>query len=221
MRKILLIDDDVTMAGLLKTLLAQHDFDLVSASRPSLLPERLGDDVALILLDVMLPEMDGFEVCRSLRESGEGRPIIMLTAKGDDMDRIRGLQLGADDYLPKPFNHIELVARIQAVLRRTTAPAFPSRVDGLDHDRRVLRVKGREVPLTPMEFRLLETLTARAGRVFTRGELLNLLDTENVIDSFDRAVDLHVSRLRTKLELNPKQPRHLVTVRGVGYRFEW
>ena len=176
----------------------------------------------------MLPERDGFEVCRALREAGETRPIIMLTAKGDDMDRIRGLQLGADDYLPKPFNHLELVARIQAVLRRTVAPApavhpvaSPVPQDGLDHDRRVLRIASREVPLTPMEFKLLECLTARAGRVFTRGELLNLLDTDSMLDSFDRAIDLHVSRLRTKLEENPKQPRHLVTVRGVGYRFEW
>lgn len=221
MHKILLIDDDVTMAGLLKTLLAQHDFDLVSASRPSQTSELLDDEVALLLLDVMLPEMDGFELCRLLREGGEARPIIMLTAKGDDMDRIRGLQLGADDYLPKPFNHLELVARIQAVLRRSARPVPATKADGLDHDRRVFRLGGRDIALTPMEFRLLEALTARAGRVFTRGELLNLLDSENVFDSFDRAVDLHVSRLRTKLEENPKQPRHLVTVRGVGYRFEW
>lgn len=221
MRKILLIDDDTTMASLLKTLMAQHGFNLASVSLPSQAQAVLDAETELILLDVMLPERDGFEVCREMREAGELRPIIMLTAKGDDMDRIRGLQLGADDYLPKPFNHLELVARIQAVLRRTTAQSLLVRANGLDPDRRELKVRGRAIPVTPMEFRLLEVLTACPGRVFSRGELLNLLDTDSILESFDRAVDLHVSRLRNKLEENPKQPRHLVTVRGVGYRFEW
>jgi DNA-binding response OmpR family regulator len=226
MRKLLLIDDDQTMASLLKSLLAQYGFELACVDRPSKAREHLGASTELILLDVMLPEQDGFEVCRTLREAGEARPIIMLTAKGDDMDRIKGLRLGADDYLPKPFNHLELVARIEAVLRRSGAPvaagpAVPGPADGLDRDRRLMRVGGKEVPVTPTEFKLLEALTNRPGRVFTRSELLELLDEHGELDSFDRAIDLHVSRLRNKLEPNPKQPRHLVTVRGVGYRFEW
>lgn len=222
MRKLLLIDDDLTMASLLKSLLAQHGFELASIDRPSKVSAELAQDVELILLDVMLPEQDGFEVCRTLRAAGESRPIIMLTAKGDDADRIRGLQLGADDYLPKPFNHLELVARVEAVLRRTTSArvaAPPS--DGLDRDRRLIRIAGQEVALTPTEFRLMEAFTGQPGRTFTRGELLNLLDTDAMLESYDRAIDLHISRLRTKLEEDLKQPRHLLTVRGLGYRFAW
>lgn len=225
MRKLLLIDDDQTMASLLRSLLAQYGFELACVDRPSRAKEHLDLRTELILLDVMLPEQDGFEVCRTLREAGESRPIIMLTAKGDDMDRIKGLRLGADDYLPKPFNHLELVARIEAVLRRTGAPAVtppPAGLpDGLDRDRRVMRIGGKEVAVTPTEFKLLDVLTNRPGRVFTRSELLEMLDEHGELDSFDRAIDLHVSRLRNKLEPEPKQPRHLLTVRGVGYRFEW
>jgi len=222
MRKLLLVDEDRTIASLLKSLLAFHGFEVASIERPSLIPQSLDPRTELILLDVLLPEQDGFEVCKSLREAGERRPIIMLTAKGDDTDRIRGLQLGADDYLPKPFNHLELVARIEAVLRRSlrSAPTTVS-AHGLDHQRRRLRLGGREVTLTPTEFRLMEAFTGRPGRSFERSELLNLLDADATLDSFDRAIDLHISRLRNKLEADPKQPRHLLTVRGVGYRFEW
>jgi two-component system response regulator RegX3 len=226
MRKLLLIDDDHTMASLLRSLLAQYGFELACVDRPSRAMEHLDLRTELILLDVMLPEQDGFEVCRSLRESGEARPIIMLTAKGDDMDRIKGLRLGADDYLPKPFNHLELVARIEAVLRRSNAPPIPvpsapALPDGLDRDRRLMRLGGKEFAVTPTEFKLLEVLTNRPGRVFARGELLEMLDAHGELDSFDRAIDLHISRLRNKLEPEPKRPRHLLTVRGVGYRFEW
>ncbi|HEY9857379.1 MAG TPA: response regulator transcription factor [Stenomitos sp.] len=222
MRKLLLIDDDLTMASLLKSLLAQYGFDLESVDRPSQIPAALDPGVELILLDVMLPEQDGFEVCQSLRAAGENRPIIMLTAKGDDTDRIRGLQLGADDYLPKPFNHLELVARVEAVLRRTASASAPVPAsDGLDLDRRLLRLGGREVALTPTEFRLMEAFTRHPGRTYGRGELLNLLDIDAMLESYDRAIDLHISRLRSKLETDLKQPRHLVTVRGIGYRFEW
>ena len=222
MRKLLLIDDDRTMASLLTSLLAQHGFETVWAASPSEAARRLDGSIALILLDVGLPEEDGFSLLRRLRDQGERRPIVMLTARADDQDCIRGLTLGADDYVPKPFNYLVLVARIEAVLRRAAwaAPVAPAG-DGLDRDQRVLRLGGRVVPLTVTEYRLLEVMTARAGRAFERGELWELIDDEGTADSFDRAIDLHVSRLRAKVEVNPKEPRHLLTVRGVGYRFTW
>ncbi len=222
MRKLLLIDDDQTMASLLTSLLTQHGFETVWASTPSEAARRLDSAVALILLDIGLPEEDGFAVLRRLRDRGERRPIIMLTARTEDQDCIRALNLGADDYVTKPFNYLALVARIESALRRAawTAPTAPPG-DGLDRDQRVLRLGGRIVPLTVMEYRLLEVMTARPGRAFERGELWQLIDEAGEADSFDRAIDLHVARLRSKVEANPKEPRHLLTVRGVGYRFEW
>ena len=222
MRKLLLIDDDQTMASLLASLLAQHGFETEWAASPTEGLRRLDGSVALILLDIGLPEEDGFTVLRRLRDRGERRPIVMLTGRTDDQDCIRALNLGADDYVCKPFNYLALVARIEAALRRAswTAPAAPPG-DGLDRDQRVLRIGGRSVLLTVMEYRLLEVMTARPGRTFERGELWGLIDEGGEASSFDRAIDLHVGRLRAKLEADPKEPRHLLTVRGVGYRFAW
>jgi two-component system phosphate regulon response regulator OmpR len=219
MRKLLLVDDDETLATLLRSLLAQHGYDLAWADRPSKGMAMLAEHPELLLLDVMLPEQDGFDVCRSLRDAGESIPVIMLTAKGDDTDRIKGLNIGADDYLPKPFNYLELIARIEAVLRRQ-APAIPAS-DGLDHDRKTLRVDGQSHALTPMEYRILSVLTERPGKTYGRGELLERLDETGSMDNLDRSIDIHVSRLRSKIEPNPRQPRHLLTVRGFGYRFQW
>lgn len=223
-RKLLLIDDDRDLARLLGDFIRMHGYELLWADRPSAGLERLADAPDLVLLDVMLPERDGFEVCKGLRDSGVQVPIIMLTARGDDLDRIRGLQLGADDYLPKPFNPLELLARVEAVLRR--ARLAPSRNEaprgqGLDPDTRALRLASKEIPLTPSEYRLMEAFIASPGRTFTRDQLLDLLDDAGAIDSFDRAIDIHISRLRAKIEEDSRKPRHLLTVRGVGYRFEW
>jgi DNA-binding response OmpR family regulator len=221
-RRLLLIDDDQDLAELLRDFLARHGYMLDWADRPSVGMQRLEAHPDLVLLDIMLPEADGFEVCRRIRASGSVVPVIMLTARGDDADRIRGLRGGADDYLPKPFNPLELLARIEAVLRRIppAPPAEPS-AKGLDPDRRTLWLDGREVPLTPSEYRIMEAMVAQPGRAFTRDQLLELMDEAGAVDSFDRAIDIHVSRLRAKLEDDPKQPKHLLTVRGVGYRFEW
>lgn len=219
MRKLLLIDDDQTLAMLLQALMAQNGFDLAWADRPSTGITMLEERPELVLLDVMLPEQNGFDVCRQLRANGITTPIIMLTARGADSDRISGLNLGADDYLPKPFNHLELLARIEAVLRRRPAEVPPG--NRLDHDRRLLCLAGREVPLTATEYRLLEALTGHPGRIYTRTELMDLLDEAGSLDNFDRAIDSHISRLRTKVEVDSKSPKHLITVRGVGYRFEW
>jgi DNA-binding response OmpR family regulator len=219
MRKLLLVDDDETLASLLRSLLAQHGYDLAWADRPSKGLAMLAEQPELLLLDVMLPEKDGFDVCRSLRDAGESIPVIMLTARGDDTDRIKGLNIGADDYLAKPFNYLELIARIEAVLRRQ-APQAPA-ADGLDHDRKTLRIGGRSIALTPMEYRILSVLTERAGRTYSRSELLERLDETGSMDNLDRSIDIHVSRLRSKVELQPRQPKHLLTVRGFGYRFQW
>ncbi len=218
-RKLLLIDDDYDLAELLRDFLARHGYVLDWADRPSEGMKRLEERPDLILLDIMLPESDGFEVCRRIRASGSSVPVIMLTARGDDADRIRGLRGGADDYLPKPFNPLELLARVEAVLRRVP-PAEPA-ARGLDPDRRCFVLDGRDIPLTPSEYRILEAMVEHPGRAFTRDQLLDLLDEAGAVESFDRAIDIHVSRLRAKLEEDPKQPRHLLTVRGVGYRFEW
>lgn len=221
-RKLLLIDDDQDLADLLRDFLARHGYALDWADRPSEGMKRLSEHPDLVLLDVMLPEADGFEVCRKLREAGSAVPVIMLTARGDDTDRIRGLRTGADDYLPKPFNPMELLARIEAVLRRVpvAAPA-PSPSRGLDPDKRAIRLDDREIPLTPTEFRILEAMARQPGRAFTRDQLLDLMDDAGAVESFDRAIDIHISRLRAKIESDPKQPQHLLTVRGLGYRFEW
>ncbi|HBN09759.1 MAG TPA: DNA-binding response regulator [Cyanobacteria bacterium UBA8530] len=219
-RKLLLIDDDKELAMLLRDFVQRHGFDLVWADRPSVGFGFLDEGKVrpeLVLLDVMLPEMDGFEVCRLLRKARNQVPVIMLTARGDDPDCIRGLQIGADDYLAKPFNPLELIARIEAVLRRAR---LKDASNGLDQGNRTLSLDGEDIPLTPSEYRLIEAMTASPGRVFSRDQLLDLLDAGGG-ESFDRAIDIHVSRLRGKLEEDARNPRHLITVRGLGYRFEW
>lgn len=228
-QKLLLIDDDRDLARLLGDYVGLHGYELIWADRPSVGMELLAKNPDLLLLDVMLPERDGFEVCRALRQTGAEVPIIMLTARGDDLDRIKGLVLGADDYLPKPFNPDELVARVAAVLRRTrvtstSGPGPPSLIMGtlgLDPDLRTMRVGDREVPLTPSEFRIMDALVGAPGRAYTRDQLLGVLDTAGVTEAFDRAIDIHISRLRAKMEPDPRNPRHLLTVRGHGYRFVW
>lgn len=216
-RKLLLIDDDGALAQLLADFVGRQGYSLDWADRPSQGFERLAARPDLILLDVMLPEYDGFEFCRRLRASDNAVPVLMLTARGDDLDRIRGLQIGADDYLPKPFNPAELMARVEAILRR----AAPAAGKGLDPDQHVLHLAEKTVALTPTEYRLLEVLTAAPGRAFSRSQLLERLDEAGISESFDRAIDIHISRLRSKVEEDPKRPRHLITVRGMGYRFEW
>lgn len=221
MRKILLIDDDHTLAMLLKTVLAQHGYDMAWADRPSKGIPMLGDKPELLLLDVMLPKLDGFAVCEKLRAAGEETPILMLTGRGGDDDRIKGLNLGADDYLAKPFNHLELLARMGAVLRRRPLASVDAEHNMLDRNRRTLKLEGKEIGLTAAEYRLLEVLTDAPGRVFSRAELMDAMDEAGAVEAFDRAIDSHVSRLRSKIEPDVRVPRHLHTVRGMGYRFQW
>ena len=224
MPTILLIDDDEQLGPPLAAYFQRFDLTLELAHRPSLGLAKLAQgrfDAAI--LDVMLPEMDGFELCRTIRKSGAGFgdiPLVMLTARGDVMDRVVGLELGADDYLPKPFEPRELVARLQTVLRRHRAPAAtdvgPNRLvfDGLqiDLDTHAVLRQGEPIELTGTEFALLSLLAKSAGKVFTRDDILNHLRGHEA-DLYTRAVDLVVSRLRKKLE-----PLDAIrTFRNAGY----
>jgi len=219
MRRLLLIDDDEHLAAPLAAYLARHDFTLDGATRPSEGLRRLREtayDAAI--LDVMLPEMDGFALCREIRRDSD-IPIIMLTARGEVMDRVVGLELGADDYLPKPFEPRELLARLQTILRRgrATAPASRKLVfDGLaiDTERRQVLRHGAPIELTGTEFELLVLLAREPQKVFSRDEILNRLRGQEA-ELFTRAVDILVSRLRRKLE-----PLDCIkTLRNAGYTF--
>jgi DNA-binding response OmpR family regulator len=174
-----------------------------------------------LVLDLMLPDMDGLEVCRKVR-AGSDLPILMLTARGDATDRVVGLELGADDYLPKPFDPRELLARLRAILRRRSPgrAADVLRFGRLEIDRgaRVVRLEGEERPLTSYQFALLIAFAERPGRVMSRDELMDLVKGEQ-LEAFDRSIDVHVSRIRAAIEDDPKRPRRIITVRGAGYVF--
>ena len=220
MRRILLIDDDALLAAPLATFFGRFEFTLDAAVRPSAgLAMLRATAYDAVILDVMLPEMDGFELCRTIRRESD-IPIVMLTARGDVMDRVVGLEIGADDYLPKPFEPRELLARLQTVLRRARAPvaANPKRLafDGLqiDLERRQVECAGAPVELTGTEFDLLVLLASEPQKVFDRDEILNRLrGTEAELHT--RAVDILISRLRKKLE-----PLDVIkTLRNAGYTF--
>ncbi len=218
----LLIDDDARLGALVKEHLGQHDIDVTVAGdgERGLAVLRKGR-FDVLLLDLMLPGLDGLEICRRVRATPElaGLPVIMLTARGDDVDKIIGLELGADDYLAKPFNARELLARIRAVLRRgRTVASERLRVGRIEIDfaAREVTVAGTRKLLTSYEFDLLAALARAGGRVLSREQLLDALKGGGY-ESFDRSIDVHVSKLRAKLEDDPKAPRHIKTVRGVGY----
>jgi DNA-binding response OmpR family regulator len=220
----LLVDDDARLAALVAEYLGANDVDVTVASDGE---RGLGaldkGSFDVVLLDIMLPGVDGLEVCRRIRalpDKGQV-PILMLTAKGDDVDKIVGLEIGADDYLAKPFNPRELLARVRAILRRTQpAPGahriFKSGGLEIDFDGRTVIVEGKKQMLTHFEFELLAQLARAAGRVLSRDHLMDALKGEE-FESFDRSIDVHISKLRAKLETNPKEPRYIRTVRGVGY----
>ena len=228
MNRILLIDDDENLGPPLATYFQRFEIQLVHATRPSAGLAQLrsgGFDAAI--LDVMLPEMDGFELCRTIRKDSD-IPIIMLTARGEVMDRIVGLEIGADDYLPKPFEPRELLARIRAVLRRRTdAPtstAAPSKALlqfgtlEIDRDARAVSVNGEACELTSYQFDLLIALAERAGRVLTRDQIMEAVRGRE-LEAFDRSIDVHMGRIRLAIEADAKNPKRILTVRGVGYVF--
>ena len=221
-RTILVVDDEPRIVELARDYLEHAGFRVVTAN-----DGRAALDVArhdrpdLIVLDLGLPGLDGLDVTRELRRDGS-IPIVMVTARDDELDKLLGLELGADDYLTKPFSPRELVARVKAVLRRTDRPTDLSDVIRvgelqLDVPRMRTEVAGRGVDLTPTEFTLLATLARQPGRIFTRSQLLDALHGV-AFESYERAIDSHIKNLRRKLEPDPRQPRFVLTVYGVGYR---
>ena len=220
---VLIVEDDATLLRGLKDNFGFNGYAVATASDGEAgLAAALSDEPDLILLDIMLPGMNGFEVCRRIREEDLGMPIIMLTAKGQEEDIVRGLNLGADDYVTKPFSIKELLARVRAFLRRHETPEpelyrFGTfRLDLASHQ---LFENGAEVQLTPKEFRLLELLLRRAGRALTRGEIMRVVwGTEVLVTS--RSVDRCITTLRSKIEPDPRHPRFILTIRDIGYRFE-
>jgi len=228
MDHILVIDDDIELCGLVGEYLGPEGFQVESVQDGIAgLQRALSGDHRMVVLDVMLPGMNGFEVLRRIRDKSRV-PVLLLTARGEDVDRIVGLEIGADDYLPKPFNPRELVARIRAVLRRTAAedkPGQPSMPDlvqvgdvELDPATRIVRQNGKPVELTSVEFNLLEVLLREAGRVVTRERLVDSVLSRKFAP-FDRSIDMHVSKLRKKLGDSDGGPEHIKTIRGSGYIF--
>ena len=229
-QQVLMIEDDERLAGMVATYLAPHGFEVrhaASAQAGIAALEQDGGGVALVLLDLMLPDADGLDVCRRIRTLAaplRAVPIVMLTAKGDPFDRVVGLEIGADDYVPKPFEPRELLARLRAVLRRpplaAEAAARVLRFGRLDIDlgARVARLDGEARALTAYQFDLLVALAERAGRVLSREQLLDAVKGE-AFDPFDRSIDVHIGRLRAAIEDDVKHPRRIITVRGVGYVF--
>ncbi len=227
---LLMIEDDARLAQMVAEYLGQaamqlkHCADGQSGLAQLSAGPRLPD---LVILDLMLPDMDGLDVCRAIRSlSGAAArvPVLMLTAKGDPMDRVIGLELGADDYLPKPFEPRELLARIRAILRRrsdgpatSTAPMRFGTLE-IDRDARTVTVAGQPCELTSYQFDLLVTLAERAGRVLTREQIMEAVRGRE-LEAFDRSIDVHMGRIRAAIEQDAKNPRRILTVRGVGYVF--
>jgi two-component system OmpR family response regulator len=224
MKTILVVEDEIKIARLVRDYLEDAGFTvIVAGDGEAALASARGSRPDLLVLDLGLPRRDGLDVTRELRRSSSV-PIVVLTARGDEADRIVGLELGADDYVVKPFSPKELVARVRAVLRRTDA----ARMGGtevlraadveVDVPRMRVSVAGRPVDLTPTEFQLLSTFVREPGRVFTRSQLLDAVHGV-AFESYERAIDAHVKNIRKKIEPAPGRPRYLLTVHGVGYRF--
>ena len=225
MEEVLLIDDDVELCSMLSDYLGRHGFRITSAHRGDTgLKVAMGKPWVLVLLDVMLPGMDGLEVLKQLRGVSPVR-ILLLTARGDDVDRIIGLEIGADDYLPKPFNPRELLARMRAILRRNGAAATHDKTNTvlrindfeLDPGARTVLTKGKGVELTDVEFSLLEALMRSPGKVVSREELAERALGRS-LSAFDRSLDMHVSRLRKKLDEVSSNGDRVKTIRGAGYQ---
>lgn len=228
--KIVIVDDDARIRDLLRRFLAQEGYDVLLAEDARAL-QRITqrETVDLLVLDVMLPGEDGLSICRRLRQAGNKTPIIMLTAKGEDVDRILGLEIGADDYLGKPFNPRELLARIHAVLRRRPvieAPGAPTAEQevmrfgefSFDLAARQLSRNGQEIPLTTGEFAMLKALVRHPRQSLSRDKLAQLARGRD-FEPFDRSLDVQISRLRKLIEVDPANPRIIQTVWGVGYVF--
>ena len=223
--KVLVSEDDPRTAALISTYLEREGFEPLTAGDGKLGLQKIrSHHPVLVILDIMLPGMDGWDICREMRRFSDV-PVIMLTARGDEIDRISGLTLGADDYVVKPFSPRELMARVRAILRRSGPPrerdAGPLTCGNLALDpvKRRVTSGGRVLGLTPHEYTLLHRLMASPGRVFSRDELIRSLYPRGEAHVVDRVVDVHIGKLRQKIEADPAAPRFILTVRGMGYRF--
>ena len=237
--RLLMIEDDQRLAGMVVTYLEQNGYLVEHVSTAAQGLERLvqtasADAFSLVLLDLMLPDAHGLDVCRQIRALAgtvATIPIVMLTAKGDPMDKVIGLELGADDYVAKPFEPRELLARLRALLRRQQTFSLPAQLNAnadsrllrfgrleINLDARTLSVDGQERSVTSYQFDLLAALAARAGRVLSREQLMDALKGE-LPEAFDRSIDVHIGRLRAVIEDDPKQPKRIITIRGAGYVF--
>jgi two-component system alkaline phosphatase synthesis response regulator PhoP len=228
-RRVLVIEDDKDIARLLELHLRDDGYSVTVVHDGKIgLQHALSESFDIIILDLILPGMDGLEVCRHIRNRPDYTPVLMLTAKSTDLDRILGLELGADDYLTKPFNIRELLARVRALFRRVEAlrekvsAVFPKMIQAgdltIDPEKRKVTVQGKPVHLTAREFELLMEFARHPGRVFTRGQLLDKVWGYSY-QGYEHTVNSHINRLREKIERNPAKPRYIFTVRGVGYRF--
>ena len=225
MTRILVVEDEVSFSDPLSYLLDKEGYDVVVAETgPDAITAFDADGADLVLLDLMLPGLSGIDVCRAIRQRSNV-PVIMLTAKDGEIDKVVGLEIGADDYVTKPYSSRELLARIKAVLRRNSEPEelLPSTIEGgpvrMDVDRHVVAVGGTQISLPLKEFELLEMLLRNVGRVLTRVQLIDRVWGSDYVGD-TKTLDVHIKRLRAKIELDPAKPVHIVTVRGLGYKFE-
>ncbi len=224
MTRVLVVEDEESYSDALAYMLRKEGFDVaLAATGPQALEEFARNGADIVLLDLMLPGLPGTEVCRQLRQMS-AVPVIMVSAKDAEVDKVVGLELGADDYVTKPYSPRELVARIRAVMRRGLEPELvPATLEAggvrMDTERHVVTVAGREVRLPLKEFELLEMFLRNAGRVLTRGQLIDRVWGADYVGD-TKTLDVHVKRLRAKIEPDPANPRHLVTVRGLGYKYD-
>ena len=225
MTRVLVVEDEESFSDALSYMLRKEGFEVaVADTGPAAIEEYDRSGADLVLLDLMLPGISGTEVCRMLRQRSNV-PVIMLTAKDTEIDKVVGLELGADDYITKPYSHRELVARVRAVLRRGSdgEELLPSIVEAgpvrIDVERHVVSVGGRTVAMPLKEFDLLELLVRNAGRVLTRMQLIDRVWGSDYVGD-TKTLDVHVKRLRAKIEPDPAAPLHIITVRGLGYKFE-
>jgi len=224
MSRVLVVDDDPGIVKLVRAYLEQAGFEVaVAYDGKKAMQIARHDRPDLVILDLMLPEMDGWDVCRVLRKESDV-PIIMLTARVEESDKLIGLELGADDYVTKPFSPRELVARVRSVLRRAEGmPAKPERLSHaeitVDLSRHLVEVRGQAIELTPTEFDLLATLMEDPGRAFTRSQLLEAVQGY-AYDGYERTIDVHIKNLRQKIEMDAGNPQRVKTVYGIGYKFE-
>ena len=224
MSRVLVVDDDPEIVRLVRAYLEQAGFGVLAAhDGKKAMQMARNEKPDLVVLDLMLPEMDGWDVCRALRKESDV-PVIMLTARVEETDKLVGLELGADDYVTKPFSPRELVARVRSVLRRAQGvPSKPEQITRgaitVDLSRHAVSVRGQSVDLTPTEFDLLATLMEDPGRAFTRSQLLESVQGY-AYEGYERTIDVHVKNLRQKIEADPKKPQLIKTVYGLGYKFE-